>query len=104
MTGPVMGGYSLPFSPSGRASLLPEPPYHTGRTAIAIHFRADPDRVAAFIPDPLKPGPTSDQGFVMFLDHVMPGDPVAQSGRPLVEAPGLAPAGRDMPCACGNPR
>lgn len=79
-------GYSLPFSPSGRASLLPEPPYHTGRLAVAIHFRADPERVAAFIPDPLTPGPTSDQGFVMFLDHVMPGDRLARDGGPLNEA------------------
>ncbi len=74
-------GYSQPFSPSGRAALLPIPPYHTGRTAIAFHFKADPERIARFIPDPLVPGETAGEAFLLFLDHMMPGGVGEGSGQ-----------------------
>ncbi len=48
-------GWSLPLSPGGTASLVPPPPWHFSGEALGIDFRADPDAVAAVLPDGLEP-------------------------------------------------
>ncbi|MDA8038760.1 MAG: acetoacetate decarboxylase family protein [Actinomycetota bacterium] len=43
-------GWTLPLSPSGRASLLPPPPWHYSGDIISADFTADPEAVAALMP------------------------------------------------------
>ncbi|HEY3713460.1 MAG TPA: acetoacetate decarboxylase family protein [Jatrophihabitantaceae bacterium] len=57
-------GWSLPLSPCGRASLVPRPPWHFSGDAIGIDFRADPDAVAAVLPEPLEPVGDGSASFV----------------------------------------
>ncbi len=52
-----MQGYSKPFSPSGKASLMLPSPHHYGGAFITAVFRADPAAVRAVIPEPLEPVP-----------------------------------------------
>lgn len=52
-------GYSRPFSPSGRASLVPELPLKFAGDLMLIHFRANQESIARYIPAPLTP---SDSG------------------------------------------
>ena len=51
----TLQGWSLPLSPGGTASLVPPPPWHFSGEALGIDFRADPDAVAAVLPDGLEP-------------------------------------------------
>lgn len=53
-------GYTLPLSPSGRASLVAPPPWHFSGEFVWIDYRVDPDRAAAFLPPELALG--SDAG------------------------------------------
>jgi acetoacetate decarboxylase len=51
----VLRGYSLPLSPGGSASLVPTPPWHYAGEFLVIEYWADPDAVAALLPEPLAP-------------------------------------------------
>ena len=51
----TLQGWSLPLSPGGTASLVPPPPWHFSGEALGIDFRADPEAVAAVLPDGLDP-------------------------------------------------
>jgi acetoacetate decarboxylase len=51
----TLQGWSLPLSPGGTASLVPPPPWHFSGEALGIDYRADPDAVAAVLPDGLEP-------------------------------------------------
>ena len=53
----MSGGYSLPLSPSGRASLVPAPPWHYVGDFLVIEYWADPDAVRAVLPPGLEPLP-----------------------------------------------
>jgi acetoacetate decarboxylase len=51
----TLQGWSLPLSPGGTASLVPPPPWHFSGEALGIDFLADPDAVAAVLPEGLEP-------------------------------------------------
>jgi acetoacetate decarboxylase len=44
-------GFFPPRSPEGKASLVPEPPWHYSGDVLTIEYRTDPDRVAALLPE-----------------------------------------------------
>jgi hypothetical protein len=46
-------GFFYPRSPSGRASLLPPPPWHYAGDLLTIEYRTDPKRIAEILPAPL---------------------------------------------------
>jgi hypothetical protein len=49
----MSGGYSLPLSPGGSASIIPSPPWHYVGDFLVIEYWADPDAVAAVLPEGL---------------------------------------------------
>ncbi|MBX6388526.1 MAG: acetoacetate decarboxylase family protein [Frankia sp.] len=51
----TLRGWSLPLSPGGAAALVPPPPWHFSGEILGIDFRADPDAVAAVLPEALEP-------------------------------------------------
>ena len=51
----MLKGYTTPRTPRGTSSLAPAPPWHYVSTTVAVEFDADPDRVAAFLPQGLDP-------------------------------------------------
>ena len=46
-----MEGFLFPKTPSGRSSLIPEPPWHYSGEMITVEYRTDPDRVAELLPE-----------------------------------------------------
>jgi hypothetical protein len=48
-------GYSLPRTATGRASLVPRPPWHYVGDFLVLEYWADPDAVAALLPPGLEP-------------------------------------------------
>ena len=48
---PELTGFMLPFSPEGRASIVPPPPWHYSGDVLTTEYRADPANVAALLPD-----------------------------------------------------
>jgi acetoacetate decarboxylase len=67
-------GYMLPLSPEGRSSLMDPPPWHYGGEVMHLNFRADPKKVEALIPPPLKMGPNPGEGAVWFVEWVSVSD------------------------------
>jgi acetoacetate decarboxylase len=63
----TLQGWSLPLSPDGRASLVPEPPWHFSGEAIGVDFRGDPAAIAAVLPDAMEPLGDGSASFV-FVD------------------------------------
>ncbi len=49
----MLKGYTLPRTPLGKSSLLPEPPWHFVGNALAVEFEADETKAAAFLPEGL---------------------------------------------------
>jgi acetoacetate decarboxylase len=47
-------GFMPPLSPQGRASVVPVPPWHYSGDLLTIEYRTDPERVAAWLPDPIE--------------------------------------------------
>ena len=62
----TLKGWSLPLSPAGTAALVPPPPWHFSGEALGIDFLADPDAVAAVLPDGLEPLGDGSCSFVFF--------------------------------------
>jgi acetoacetate decarboxylase len=48
-------GFSIPRSGTGRAALVPPPPWHYSGDLLTIEYRTDPAAVAALLPAPLTP-------------------------------------------------
>jgi len=46
----TLKGYTLPLSPSGRASIVQAPPWHFSGDVLYIEYLADPDAVRDFMP------------------------------------------------------
>lgn len=46
-----MAGFLFPRTPSGKSSLIPEPPWHYSGEMLTVEYRADPDRVADLLPE-----------------------------------------------------
>ena len=59
-------GFYHPKTPTGRASLLPPPPWHYSGDLLTVEFRTDPRRVADLLPDPLQLA-DDDPGAVAFI-------------------------------------
>jgi acetoacetate decarboxylase len=58
-------GFVYPLTASGRASILPPPPWHYSGDLLTIEYRTDPDRVIELLPDPLEPA--EDPGAVALV-------------------------------------
>jgi acetoacetate decarboxylase len=62
-------GYSAPRSPEGRASLVPAPPWHYVGDFLVLEFWADPDAVAAILPEGIEPYPDDPgRAAALFVD------------------------------------
>jgi acetoacetate decarboxylase len=48
-------GLMYPRTPAGVAGIVPPPPWHYSGEMLTIEYRTDPERVAALLPDPLRP-------------------------------------------------
>jgi acetoacetate decarboxylase len=67
-TRPELRGYTLPRSPEGRAGLVPAPPWHYVGDMLVIEYWADPDAVAAILPDGVEPHPDGGRCAAQFVD------------------------------------
>lgn len=45
-----MAGFLFPKTPSGKSSLIPEPPWHYSGEMLTVEYRTDPARVAELLP------------------------------------------------------
>jgi acetoacetate decarboxylase len=59
-------GFLHPRTATGRASLIPAPPWHYSGDLLTVEYRTDPARVAELLPDPLGPAP-EDPGAVAII-------------------------------------
>lgn len=59
-------GFLPPFSPEGRASIVPPPPWHYSGDLLTIEYRTDPARVGELLPDPIEPA-DEDPGAVAVI-------------------------------------
>jgi len=61
-----MQGFLYPRTATGRASLIPSPPWHYSGDLLTVEYRTDPERVAELLPEPLAPAP-EDPGAVAII-------------------------------------
>lgn len=61
---PGLRGWTLPQTSTGRAALLPAPPWHYSGEIIAVDFAADPQAVAGLVPPGFTPSPEGRCSFV----------------------------------------
>lgn len=59
-------GFFGPRTASGRAALLPDPPWQYSGDLLTVEYRTDPARVQELLPDPLELAP-EDPGAVAFI-------------------------------------
>ena len=59
-------GFFYPRTGSGRASLIPPPPWHYSGDLLTVEYRTDPGAVAALLPEPLAPA-AEDPGAVALI-------------------------------------
>ena len=59
-----MAGFSKPFSPQGRASMVPALPWKFAGDLLLIHFKTDPQALNAFLPEQLTPSDTPGEAFL----------------------------------------
>jgi acetoacetate decarboxylase len=59
-------GFLFPRTGSGRASLIPPPPWYYSGDLLTVEYRTDPARVAELLPAPLGPAP-DDPGAVALI-------------------------------------
>ncbi len=59
-------GFCYPPTPGGISSLVGELPWHYATEYLNIAYRADPQAIAARLPEPLAPGPQPDMAYVAF--------------------------------------
>lgn len=50
----MIKGYTLPRTPKGKSSLVPNPPWHYVGNVLAVEYVADQEKAAAFLPEGLK--------------------------------------------------
>ena len=51
----TLHGFTVPRTPSGRASLVPAPPWHYVGDFLVIDYWADPDKAVSLLPPGLEP-------------------------------------------------
>jgi acetoacetate decarboxylase len=61
-----MAGYFYPRTATGKASLLPEPPWYYSGDLLTVEYRTDPANVARLLPEPLRPA-ADDPGAVALI-------------------------------------
>ena len=61
-----VAGFFYPRTATGRASLLPAPPWYYSGDMLTVEYRTDPARVAELLPHPLAPAP-DDPGAVALI-------------------------------------
>jgi acetoacetate decarboxylase len=66
---PELGGFMVPRSPDGRASIVPAPPWHYSGDVLTLEFRAAPGAVARWLPSGVEPAEDDpDAVAVIFAD------------------------------------
>ncbi len=76
----ALTGWTLPQTTTGKASLLPPPPWHYSGDIISVDFTADPDTVAGLLPPGMEPLGDGSGSFV-FADWASAAD-----GNPAIQA------------------
>ena len=61
-------GYTLPRTPEGRSSLVPQPPWHYVGDFLVIEYWADPEAAVSFLPPGLEPHPDPGRCAAVFAD------------------------------------
>ena len=98
-----MQGFTRPFSPQGRASAVPPFPWKFAGDLLLIHFKADPQGLAGFLPPPLTPSDPADEAFVWSPDlRCYPADFDAGSVNPARTHYSVAVVG--IPCMLNGER
>jgi acetoacetate decarboxylase len=64
----TLEGYSAPRTPSGRAGLVPPPPWHYAADFLVIDYWADPETVASLLSEGLEPHPDPGRCAAVFAD------------------------------------
>jgi acetoacetate decarboxylase len=59
-------GFCYPLTPKGVSSLVGELPWYYAAEYLTVLYRTDPDAIAEFLPDPIKPGPNPGLAYVAF--------------------------------------
>ena len=59
-------GFCYPLTPGGVSSLVGDLPWHYATEYVTIAYRTDPAAIAAYLPEPLAPGPEPDLAYVAF--------------------------------------
>jgi len=67
-TVPGLRGYTVPRTPTGRASLVPRPPWHYVGDFMVVDYWADPDACVALLPEGLEPHPDPGRCAAIFVD------------------------------------
>lgn len=60
----MLKGWTLPQSHTGRASILPPPPWHYSGEIISVDFTGDPERIAEVLPPGIEPAGDGSGSFV----------------------------------------
>ncbi|MGH8911834.1 MAG: acetoacetate decarboxylase family protein, partial [Acidimicrobiia bacterium] len=61
-----MAGFLFPRTPTGRASLIPAPPWHYSGEMLTVEYRTDPELVAKLLPEGVDPA-DDDPGAVALI-------------------------------------
>jgi acetoacetate decarboxylase len=64
----ALQGYTVPRTPSGRASLVPAPPWHYVGDFLVVDFHADPEAAVSLLPEGLEPHPDPGRCAAVFAD------------------------------------
>ena len=61
-------GYTLPFTRTGRSSLVPPPPWHYSGDLLIVEYTTDPEAARAFLPPELEPDEDLGSAAAIFAD------------------------------------
>ncbi len=64
----TLQGYTIPRTATGKASLVPPPPWHYVGDFLVVDYWADPDAVRALLPPGLDPHPDTGRCAAVFAD------------------------------------
>jgi Acetoacetate decarboxylase (ADC) len=64
----TLQGYTVSRTATGRASLVPPPPWHYVGDSLAVDYWADPDAARAVLPEGLDPHPDAGRCAAVFAD------------------------------------
>jgi len=79
----TLRGYSLPLSPSGVSSMVPDPPWYFSGDALWVTCRVRAEAAAAFLPAGLRPGPDPGAAAIAFFDWQWCGESGAELREPV---------------------